>query len=211
MTEPGLFAFLADQWLLSLALIALLAWFGGHLLHNHGHRAGPPFKGLGYFLVAAVLLLTVADTTRRATRSDAALLMGAKRDLIVSGRETIVPAASDGHYWVEAEAGGKSFDFLIDTGATYTGLSREAAAAIGLQPDPSKLPVQLQTANGMITAKLATLPELRFGNVAVRDLEVAISPVADDDTNLIGMNLLSQLASWRVEDGRLILVPRGVR
>jgi aspartyl protease family protein len=27
------------------------------------------------------------------------------------------------------------------------------------------------------------------------------------ETNVIGMNLLSRLASWRVEDGTLILVP----
>jgi aspartyl protease family protein len=53
---------------------------------------------------------------------------------------------------------------------------------------------------------VATIDELRFGNVAARGLDTVIAPNIGP-TNVIGMNLLSRLASWRVENGTLILVP----
>ena len=64
----------------------------------------------------------------------------------------------------------------------------------------------MQTANGTVTAQLATIEELRFGNVAARGLDVVIAPNIGP-TNVLGMNLLSRLSSWRVEEGTLILVP----
>jgi len=66
--------------------------------------------------------------------------------------------------------------------------------------------VAMRTANGNIRAELATIAELRFGNVVARDLDAVVAPGLGD-TNVIGMNLLSRLASWRVEGKTLILVP----
>jgi aspartyl protease family protein len=68
------------------------------------------------------------------------------------------------------------------------------------------VPVVMQTANGSVTAQTAVAPELRIGNVVARDLPVVISP-AFGDMNVLGMNFLSRLKSWRVEDGVLVLVP----
>jgi aspartyl protease family protein len=48
--------------------------------------------------------------------------------------------------------------------------------------------------------------ELRFGSVVARQLDVVVAPGLEDQ-NVIGMNLLSRLASWRVEGRTLILVP----
>ena len=47
---------------------------------------------------------------------------------------------------------------------------------------------------------------MRFGNVAARGLDAIIAPGLGQ-TNVLGMNLLSRLASWRVEGDTLILVP----
>ena len=44
------------------------------------------------------------------------------------------------------------------------------------------------------------------GNVVARGLDTVIAPGLGN-TNVIGMNLLSRLASWRVEGQTLILVP----
>ena len=53
---------------------------------------------------------------------------------------------------------------------------------------------------------MATISSLRFGNVIARDLDAVIAPNIGE-TNVIGMNLLSRLASWRVEGRTMILVP----
>jgi aspartyl protease family protein len=64
----------------------------------------------------------------------------------------------------------------------------------------------MRTANGTIQAELVTVEELRFGNVVARDLDAVVAPGLGE-ANVIGMNLLSRLASWRVEGRTLILVP----
>ena len=50
-----------------------------------------------------------------------------------------------------------------------------------------------------------TIDELRVGNIVARNLKVVSAPGLDLD--VIGMNFLSQLESWRVEGRTLILVP----
>ena len=64
----------------------------------------------------------------------------------------------------------------------------------------------MQTANGAVAAELTTIDELRFGNVAARGLDAVIAPGLGP-TNVLGMNLLTRLASWRVEGDTMILVP----
>jgi aspartyl protease family protein len=64
----------------------------------------------------------------------------------------------------------------------------------------------LNTANGMVSARTATVAELTVGNVTARDFGVVVSP-AFGDTDVLGMNFLSRLASWRVEGKTLVLVP----
>jgi aspartyl protease family protein len=68
------------------------------------------------------------------------------------------------------------------------------------------VPVVLRTANGLARGETGTVSELRLGNVVARDLKVVVSP-AFGNLDVVGMNLLSKLASWRVEGRTLILVP----
>ncbi len=114
--------------------------------------------------------------------------------------------ARDGHFWLEAEVNGAPVNFMVDTGATLTALSQSTAQAAGLEPRQGGLPLRLKTANGTILADLTTIDELRFGNVAARGLDAVVAPNLGD-TNVIGMNLLSRLKSWGVEDNTMILVP----
>jgi aspartyl protease family protein len=117
-----------------------------------------------------------------------------------------VKLAPDGHFWLRAEINGSPADFLVDTGATLTAVSTETAARVGLEPREGGLPVRMQTANGAVAAQITTIDELRFGNVAARGLDAVIAPGLGP-TNVLGMNLLSRLASWRVEGDTMILVP----
>jgi aspartyl protease family protein len=58
----------------------------------------------------------------------------------------------------------------------------------------------------MAPANTATVEEIRIGNVVARKLKVVTSP-ALGELDVLGMNFLSKLASWRVEQRTLILVP----
>ncbi len=122
------------------------------------------------------------------------------------GKELRVPMASDGHFWVRVKIGQIERRMLVDSGATVTAISSETATAAGLSPDDAPFPIEVRTANGAVAAQTATLPEIRIGNVVARNLPVVVSP-AFGDTDVIGMNLLSRLKSWRVEGRTMVLVP----
>jgi aspartyl protease family protein len=117
-----------------------------------------------------------------------------------------VPMAPDGHYWIRAQVNGQDVNFLVDTGATLTAVSTDTAQLAGLEPRAGGLPIRMQTANGAVAAEMTAIDSLRFGNVAASGLDAIIAPGLGS-TNVIGMNLLSRLASVRIEQGVLILVP----
>src|SRR3546814_20228572 len=64
----------------------------------------------------------------------------------------------------------------------------------------------MNTANGTIRADAGTLDRLEIGGIEARKLKIVISPGLGD-TDVLGMNFLSQLQSWRVENRTLILTP----
>jgi aspartyl protease family protein len=128
-------------------------------------------------------------------------------DQQISGTETRIRMAEDGHFWADVEIDGVRRRMLIDSGATTTALSPAIAAAAGLDLDESPFATVIETANGAVTARTATAHRVTIGTVTATDLGVVSSP-AFGDTNVIGMNFLSRLASWRVEGGTLILTPK---
>ncbi len=75
-----------------------------------------------------------------------------------------------------------------------------------MKPSAGLIPIWLSTANGMISADGATVGELRLGNIVARRLAVVVSP-SFDKIDVLGMNFLSRLESWRVEGRTLVLVP----
>jgi aspartyl protease family protein len=125
---------------------------------------------------------------------------------VVTGGEVRIKMARDGHFWADATVNGVRRRMLIDSGATVTALSERTAAAARVEGNPGLVPVVLRTANGMAPARTGSIEELRLGNIVARDLKVVVSP-AFGDMEVIGMNFLSKLASWRVEGRTLILVP----
>ena len=124
----------------------------------------------------------------------------------VVGSEVRITMSPDGHFWAKATIAGVSGRLLIDSGATVTALSSATASKAGLTVEQPLFPVVIQTANGSVSAQTATIPELKLGNVVARDLPVVVSP-AFGETDVLGMNFLSRLKSWRVEGRTLVLVP----
>ena len=124
----------------------------------------------------------------------------------VVGKEVRVKMAPNGHFFVNATIDGTKRRMMVDSGATITALSLATAQAAGLEPKAELMPVVIQTANGAVEARTAEVRELRIGNIVARDLKVVVSP-AFGKMDVVGMNLLSRLKSWRVEGKTLILVP----
>ncbi len=127
-------------------------------------------------------------------------------DQNVVGKETRIRMSPDGHFWAHVKVDGIERRMLVDSGATVTALSAATADAAGLSVQDGMFPMVLSTANGRITAKTATVGELRLGDIAAHDLGVVVSP-AFGHTDVLGMNFLSKLKSWRVEGRTLILEP----
>ena len=127
-------------------------------------------------------------------------------DQKVAGNELRVRMASDGHFWALASINGVKTRMLIDSGATVTAVSARTARQAGIDTGRGLTPVILRTANGAAPAETGSIDELKVGNVVARNLKVVTSPGLGD-LDVLGMNFLSKLDSWRVEGRTLILVP----
>lgn len=131
-------------------------------------------------------------------------------DQQVAGKELRVRMASDGHFWVDASINGVKRRMLIDSGATITAVSDGTARAAGIEAGAGLTPVVLRTANGATPAQVGAIDELRVGNIVARNLRIVTAPGLGD-LDVLGMNFLSKLESWRVEGRTLILVPQAAR
>jgi aspartyl protease family protein len=156
-------------------------------------------------LVAAAVVLLAERAPMSPFLAPLASRLHLDRQQVV-GKEVRIPIAASGHFVATVSINGVTRRMLVDTGATMTALSTGTAKAAGLEPDPIPIPVILQTANGAVAAQTSTVPELRLGSIVARDLKVVVSP-AFGDMDVLGMNFLSKLASWRVENNMLVLVP----
>lgn len=118
------------------------------------------------------------------------------------GEEIRIPISDDGHFWIEASINGERARFLIDSGASVTTVGAETARKAGLERGA---PVTVNTANGSVTMARSRASRLEVGGIERNDFAVHVS--ARDDLNVIGMNFLSSLDSWRVDGNYLVLVP----
>lgn len=192
--------------LLIAAVVAMVVGILGSLLIRYVPVLGHLLRGASTLGLMAILVLVVLQVARVDSRFDVAVPELGLPEQVVEGGETRVAMAPDGHFWLQAQVNGVPVRFMVDTGATVTAVSPETAQATGLTPRAGSLPVRLQTANGTVAAEVTSIDELRFGNVAARGLDAIIAPGLGP-TNVIGMNLLSRLASVRLEGKTMIMVP----
>jgi aspartyl protease family protein len=121
---------------------------------------------------------------------------------VEQGRETRIPMAIDGHFWVDAKLNGKPVKFLIDSGATMTTIDRDTAQRAGIEIS-SRRDQFVRTGNGIIRVSSGRADELQVGGVVRRDVGLQIAE--NDDLNVLGMNFLSSLSRWGVEGRWLVL------
>jgi aspartyl protease family protein len=123
---------------------------------------------------------------------------------VTQGRETRIPMAIDGHFWVDAKLNGREVKFLVDSGATTTTIDRKTAEAAGV-PVSTRKDLYVRTGNGIVRVASGRADELTVGGITRRN--VALEIADNDDLNVLGMNYLSSLSRWGVEGRWLVLVP----
>jgi aspartyl protease family protein len=199
---------LTNSQLLLIALAAMAVGWIGAMMIRRGVRMGRFVRAASTLVLVGVLGLVVLQLARFDPRLAVALPQIGMPEQVVEGGETRITQSADGHFWLRAEINGVPANFLVDTGATVTAVSQDLAREAGLEPRRGGLPVMIGTANGSVNAQLSTIDEMRFGNVAARGLDVVIAPTLGE-TNVVGMNLLSRLKSYRVDNraSEMILVP----
>lgn len=103
------------------------------------------------------------------------------------GNHRMVPVAvsGDGRLW-------QNLDMLIDTGADLVVLPDSMIAQIGLA-DSNFVRENIQTANGMVEAKIGNLKELRIAGETVENVAVAfIADAQLGQNSLLGMSVLGR-------------------
>jgi clan AA aspartic protease (TIGR02281 family) len=92
-------------------------------------------------------------------------------------------------------------NLVVDTGASYIGISKAVAAALGLAITGQSRFVTLQTANGIRLAPIIKLSSLRLGQIEVNDIEASIiEDLGDSDVvGILGMNFLSAF-DWSTDN-----------
>ena len=192
--------------LLLATVVALLGGWIGAMMVRRRVSGGRVIRAVSTFALVGVLLTVVLQLSRFDPRLDVAVPQLGLPQQVVEGGETRIPISPDGHFWLRAEINGVPANFLVDTGATVTAVSQGLADKAGLEPRPGGIPVRISTANGTMEAQISNAETLSFGNIEAQGIDVVIAPNMGS-TNVVGMNVLSRLKSWRVEDNTLILVP----
>ena len=121
-----------------------------------------------------------------------------------AGAQSEVPLEGDGATWrVRATLDGNvSGLFLLDTGASLCVLAPTLARRLGLAPDGQ---VQLQTANGIVTAPLVRLRTVDVGGNRARDIAAVVHPaVAPPLDGVIGLSFLDHF-TYAIDPRRHIL------
>ena len=130
-------------------------------------------------------------------------LTGAPRQTI-AGETLRLVRQDDGHFWLRASINGVEADFMVDSGASTTAVGAALAKEAKIELDGRS--TELETANGIIEAKLGEVRAFRIGDLQIDDHSVVI---ADNfgDTNVVGMNFLDSFDSWTVKGDVMELKP----
>ncbi len=199
-SDPGAFSF--SIWAV-VVIIAIVASLISHRIPTRTVlRNIAAWAIIGAIVYTAVLFRAELAVVWDRARAD----FGGGPAPTVSGGTTQIAMQPDGHFWVDATVGTATIRCLIDSGATTTTISASSAEALGLTVDRSGHPLVVMTANGPVNVWPAQIPSITVGNVTVAPLSVLVSDVAGAE-NLLGMNWLSRLKSWQVDDRVMTVRP----
>ncbi len=106
-----------------------------------------------------------------------------------------------GHYVFDGEINHKPVTFLVDTGATTTAIPAQLGEYLGLRPGPA---FNVATANGIATAYVTRLDQLKIGEIEFNDVKASLNPGMNGNEILLGMNVLRNLELIQRSDQLII-------
>jgi aspartyl protease family protein len=122
-----------------------------------------------------------------------------------AGRDRVTLAADTrGMFFAEGAINGLPVRFMVDTGATYVGMSAAQANILGLDFRRGR-PVMMQTANGQVMNYLVSLDRVRLGSIELVGVEGVVGE-QDMPFVLLGMSFLNRLQMQR--DGSSMTLTR---
>ena len=115
-----------------------------------------------------------------------------------AGRFITIPMGSGGHFFTNGFVNGRSIQFMVDTGASSIAIGQADAERLGIDYKKQGSPVQMGTANGVVTGQRVTLKTLRIGEVEVSNIDAIVGPSMP--FALLGNNFLSRFKMERNND-----------
>ncbi len=82
--------------------------------------------------------------------------------------------------------------FIVDTGASFTVISREAAKELGITIDENTPFIPIATASSIIFNPLVTLRSVRVGEAEVENVDALVHNLPGDSAGLLGNSFLSK-------------------
>lgn len=124
-----------------------------------------------------------------------------------AGGRTKVTLAADGRGMFHAEGAinGLPVRFMVDTGATYVGMSAREAVRLGIDFQKGR-PVMMQTANGRVVNYLVKLDRVKLGDIELTGIDGVVGE-QDMPFALLGMSFLNRLEMQR-DGGSMTLTRR---
>jgi hypothetical protein len=101
--------------------------------------------------------------------------------------------------------------YLFDTGASFTTISSETAAELGMEIPPDAPMLTFNTASGPRESRMVYLPAVRVGQVRIEGLLVSVCDgcVNKRHHGLLGQNVMRRFfVQMDFKNGRTLLVPR---
>ncbi len=177
-----------------LALKQAVAWAALFVVMLTIYAYRNEFAGMG-FRVAGVTLPTIP----MATQSGAGAAEKTPHGTVY------LRSVEGGHFLADAAINGTHVRFLVDTGASFVGLSAFDAQRLGINLKKLKFDKTMSTANGQSKVALVTLDELSIGSISRKNVQAVVAQDGALWHSLLGMSFLNSIGSFEMGDGVLIL------
>jgi len=119
---------------------------------------------------------------------------------------TIIPPAMSGKFIVDGKIKEIAISFVFDTGASVVALTFEDAARIGIRTDPDDFVTRIETANGTVMGAEVLLPEIRVGDIIIRNIPAMVMPKGAMKSSLLGRTFWGRLGTgFAFNKGNLVL------